>query len=383
MFQHRVRLFTILGFEVKVDISWLILAVLITWTLARGVFPYYDKGLSEATYWWMGAAGAIGLFLSIIFHELAHSLVARRYGLQIKGITLFIFGGVAEMHEEPSNPRTEFLMAAAGPFSSIVLGVIFYLLRWAGAAAAYPRPVVYVLGYLSFLNFILAGFNLLPAFPLDGGRIFRAALWKWKHNLRWATRVASQAGSFFGMALIFLGFLSVLQGNFIGGIWWFLIGMFLRNASRISYKQVLLRKSLKGEKIARFATVNPITVPPSISIEELVNGYIYKYHHKLYPVTEDGRLLGCMTLAQIKEVPRELWSVRTVREAMSACSPRNSVSPDADAVTVLSLMQQTGNSRLLVVAGGELKGIITLKDILGFLSLKLDLEGEGDVSEST
>ena len=190
MFGRKIHLFTILGFDVSIDFTWLFLAVLVTWSLARGLFPVWFGNYSTATYWWMGAAGALGLFLSIVFHEFWHSIVARRFGLPMKGITLFIFGGVAEMEEEPENAKTELLMAIAGPISSVVLGVVFLLVFRLGVAVGLPEPVNGVLVYLGWLNLVLAVFNMLPAFPLDGGRVLRSILWFAKGNIRWATRVA-------------------------------------------------------------------------------------------------------------------------------------------------------------------------------------------------
>ncbi len=376
MFQRSVRIFRLFGFEVKVDPSWLILAVLITWSLARGLFPAYYENLSLTSYWWMGVAGTLGLFLAIVFHELSHSLVARRRGLPMKGITLFIFGGVAEMSDEPENPKTELVMAAAGPISSIVLG-LFFLAIWLGSrAGGWPVPVIGVLGYLAFINFILAGFNLLPAFPLDGGRILRSLLWRWQGSLRRATRTSSRIGAGFGVVLIVLGAVNFISGNFIGGAWWFLIGMFLRSAAQSSYRQVVIRKTLEGEKVERFMNREPVSVPAGASVEELVNDYVYRHHFKMYPVVEGERLAGCVTTRRIKEVPREEWSQRRVGELINGCSEENSISPETDAVEALAVMNRTENGRLLVVEDGRLVGLITLKDLLGFLSVKLDLEGE-------
>ncbi len=376
MFQRSARIFRLFGFEVKVDPSWLILAVLITWSLARGLFPSYYRDLAPAAYWWMGAAGTLGLFLAIVLHELSHSLVARRRGLPIKGITLFIFGGVAQMEDEPENPKTELLMAAAGPISSIILGLFFLVLRGAAKVGGWPVPILGVVSYLAFINFILAGFNLLPAFPLDGGRILRSLLWQRQGSLRRATRISSQIGGWFGMLLIVIGAFNFIGGNFIGGVWWFLIGLFLRSAAQSSYRQVVIRKTLEGEKVARFMNDRPVTVPSGATVEELVNDYIYRHHFKMYPVVDNGRLAGCVTTRQVKEVPREEWPEKKVGELAAACSPQNSVRPETDAVTALGVMTRTGNGRLLVVEGGRLAGIITLKDLLGFLSVKLDLEGE-------
>ena len=179
MFGKRLRLFKLLGFEVRIDWSWIIIAVLIAWSLSTGLFPFHYKNLSTQTYWLMGIAGAAGLFLSIIAHEFCHSLVARKYGLPMKGITLFIFGGVAEMGDEVPSPKAEFMMAAVGPLSSIVIAAIFYGIYTLGKVN-FSEPINGIVGYLAFINAILAGFNLVPAFPLDGGRMLRSVLWGWK-----------------------------------------------------------------------------------------------------------------------------------------------------------------------------------------------------------
>ncbi|MGF1592248.1 MAG: site-2 protease family protein [Kiloniellaceae bacterium] len=230
-----ITVFELLGFKIRVDISWLLLAVLITWSLALGVFPFWYEGLAPATYWWMGLAGMFGLVFSLIFHELSHSVVARHYGLPIKGITLFIFGGVAEMAEEPKSAKVEFWMAIAGPLASFLLAAVFFLAAALGEALALPVPINGVLDYLAFINLLLGAFNLIPAFPMDGGRVLRAALWHWRGDLRQATRIASNAGKTFGFLLMALGVLNVVSGNFIGGMWWFLIGMFVRGAAASSY----------------------------------------------------------------------------------------------------------------------------------------------------
>jgi Zn-dependent protease/CBS domain-containing protein len=375
MFGQRIKLFKLLGFEVRIDWSWIIIAILIVWSLSKGLFPYYYKGLSTQTYWWMGIIGAAGLFVSIIVHEFSHSLVARKYGLPMKGITLFIFGGVAEMGDEPPSARAEFMMAIAGPLSSILIALIFYGIHAAGKQAGLAEPINGVVGYLGWINAILAGFNLLPAFPLDGGRVLRSILWGVKKNLRWATYVSSRIGSGFGILLIVLGVVQLFRGNFIGGMWWFLIGMFLQGAAKASYQQLLTRRALEGEPISRFMKTDPVTVPPSISLERLVEDYIYRYHFKMFPVIENSdRLLGCVTTKQIKEIPRDEWRQKTVGEIAARCSPENTIEPLADAMKALSVMKQTGTSRLMVVEGGRLVGIIALKDLLELLSLKVELE---------
>jgi Zn-dependent protease len=375
MFGKRIKLFKLLGFEVRIDWSWIIIALLITWSLSKGLFPAYYKNLSTQTYWWMGIIGALGLFLSIIAHEFSHSLVARKYGIPMKGITLFIFGGVAEMDEEPPSPKVEFMMAIAGPLSSILIALIFYGIHAVGKQGGLSGPVNGVIGYLAMINALLAGFNLLPAFPLDGGRVLRSILWGVKKNLRWATYISSRIGSGFGIFFIVLGVIQVFRGNFVGGMWWFLIGMFLQGAAKASYQQLITRKALEGEPIRRFMKTDPVTVSPSVSLEHLVEDYVYKYHFKMFPVVEDSdRLLGCVTTKQVKEIPREDWNRKTVGEVASQCSPENTIEPQADAMKAISIMNRTGNSRLMVVEKGRLVGIIALKDVLELLSLKVELE---------
>lgn len=376
MFGKRIKLFKLFGFEVGIDLSWVIIAVLIAWSLSSGLFPMYFKGLTSQTYWAMGIAGAIGLFLSIIVHEFAHSLVARRYGMEMKGITLFIFGGVAEMTEEPASSKAEFMMAIVGPLSSFAIGIIFYGLFRAGATAGWPEAINGVLAYLGWINGLLGAFNLIPAFPLDGGRVLRSILWGIKGNLRWATRITSWIGSTFGILLILYGAYNVLRGNFIGGMWWFLIGLFLRGAAQMSYKQLITRKALEGESVERFMSKNPVTVAPTTPVDQLVEDYVYRYHYKFYPVVENGdNLVGCVTTKEVREIPKEEWSNRTVRELVSKCSTENTVAPDTDAMQALSTMNRTKASRLMVVEAGRLVGVIALKDMLEFLSNKVDLEG--------
>jgi Zn-dependent protease/CBS domain-containing protein len=376
VFEKAPTIFTLFGFKVKLDFSWLILAFLITWTLAAGYFPSSYEGLDTSTYWIMGIIGAIGIFVSIIFHEMSHSLAARIFDLPITGITLFVFGGVAEMDDEPQNPRSEFFMAVAGPVASVLLGVFFMLIEMWLSSTSISEPVTGVVGYLSFINFILAGFNLIPAFPLDGGRILRATIWHFNDNLKKSTKIAAYFGSAFGIILIILGILNVIGTNLIGGLWWILIGWFIRNASRMAYRQLLFRRALEGESIERFMSKDVVSVSPDISIREFVENVVYKHHFKMYPVTEGEQLLGYIETKTIREIPSENWHQQSVKDHMKTIGNDNSVSTNTDPMEVLTLMNRNDSSRILVVDNNQLKGIIVLKDMLKFLSLKIDLEGE-------
>ena len=376
LFQTRLTLFRLAGIEIRLDPSWLLLAILITWTLAVGFFPQSYPDLEPGTYWLMGVIAALGLFASIILHELGHALVAQRDGLEIDGITLFVFGGVAEMKAEPASPAKEFRMAIAGPIVSLALAFVCWLVAVAGSTVGAAEPFVGVFAYLALINTILAVFNMVPAFPLDGGRVLRAALWHWQGSLRRATRVTTTLGSGFGILLIVMGLLNVLAGNLIGGIWWFILGLFVRGAAQMSYQQVLVRRGLEGVPVRRLMNNAPISVGPDLSIAELVEDYVYRHHFKFYPVVEQDRLIGCISLEDIKAVPRDAWASTTVGAIMRDCAGDNTVSPETAAIDLLPRMRPQDSGRFLVTRDGRLEGIITRKDLFAFIAVKLDLEGE-------
>ena len=375
MFGRSITLFHLFGFRVRADASWLIVAALVTWSLATGGFPALAPDLDPVRYWIMGIAGTIILFLSIIAHEFSHALVARQFGIPMKGITLFLFGGVAEMDDEPPSAKAELLMAIAGPAASVVISIGFFIVAMVGELMKLPREVLAVLWYLGIVNAMLVVFNMIPAFPLDGGRVARSLLWMWKGELRWATRVASQLGSFFGILLIVLGITSVFMNNLIGGIWWFLIGMFLRNAASMSYKNVIVRETLQGEPVTRVMRSDPITVSRVIPVSELVENFIYRHHHKMFPVVDEQRLIGCVTTNDVKELDRAEWERQTVGSIAKSCDETNTIPPDTDALEALTRMSKSGVSRLMVVEEGRLLGILTLKDLMNLLQRKLELEG--------
>jgi len=376
MFGKGIRLFRLFGFSVEIDASWLIIAVLVTWSLAEGYFPATYPDMSPATYWWMGVVGALGLFVSIVVHEFSHSLVARQYGLEMRGIRLFIFGGVAQMDEEPESPIAEFMMAIAGPIASVLISAGAFGLHALGAQLNWGTPATAVLLYLALINAILVAFNMIPAFPLDGGRVLRSVLWKLKGSLQWATRMASYAGTAFAFFLIAMGILSIFRQHYIAGMWWILLGLFLRAAAESSYQQVLVRRVLGNVPVERVMRSEVQTVPASISVEELVQDHVYRHHFKMFPVTEEGNLVGCITTRKIKELPREEWPQRTVGELADPCSEENSVPPQMDALKAFKKMTGDGRSRLLVVEDGRLRGVISLKDVSRLISLKLELEEE-------
>lgn len=293
----------------------------------------------------MGLAGAIGLFVSILAHELGHAVVARQFDVPMRGITLFIFGGVAEMPKEPPSAKAEFLVAIAGPIVSVVIAVTCYTAGIYGEAGL-AAPIASVLWYLGMINGVVVAFNMIPAFPLDGGRVLRSILWQVKGSLRWATRITSSIGSGFGLLLILLGIVSFIGRNVVGGMWQFLIGMFLRGAAQMSYQQVLIRHALEGEPVQRFMHGDVITVRPSTTVHQLVEDYIYRHHHKMFPVTDNGRLVGGVTTRDVQQVPRGEWDQRIVGEIVKPCADENTIPRIADAMQALSNMSRNGASRL-------------------------------------
>jgi Zn-dependent protease/CBS domain-containing protein len=375
MFGKSYTLFTLMGFRVRANVSWLFLALLVMWSLAAGFFPAVYPGLEPAVYWAMGLAGMIGLFFSLLFHEFSHSLVARRRGMEISGITLFLFGGVAEMTAEPPDPKSEFWIAIVGPASSVLLAGVFYAIAVVMQAQGLPSHIFGVASYLGFINIILAAFNMVPGYPLDGGRVLRAALWGWKGDIRWATRWASGVGQAFGLVLVGLGILAVLTGNFVGGMWWFLIGLFVRAAASAAYQQLLVQQALQGEKVRRFMAKEPMTVSPDTSVHDFIENYLYKHDYDVFPITRDGRLVGCASLRQAKTVPRERWNDVRVGDICETCGDANTVDATADASDALAKMQQSNNGRLMVTERSRLVGVLTLKDLLRYLQMRRELEG--------
>lgn len=373
MFGKRLNLCTFAGIRIGVDISWIFIAILLSWTLAAGYFPYLYPGLSPQVYWTMGVLGMLGLFVCILLHELGHALVAKHYKLPISQITLFIFGGVAEIKKEPTSPKVEFLMAIAGPLVSILLVVLLATLTYLGIHAHWPIVIVGVAKYLAMINAVIVIFNLIPAFPLDGGRIFRALLWWWKKDFSWATRIASRLGSGFGYLLIFLGIFSTLTGNFITGMWFIILGWFLSRAASGSRSQLALGKQLEHETVGRLMTKNPITVPPDISISDFIEDYVYTSHHHLYPVVSKSTLLGTISLTEVKSLPKKAWKSTLVQDLMTPRSALRTVSPHTTALQALHLMQQNETSTLLVVDSNRLVGILTAPSLFKLLSIHLEL----------
>jgi Zn-dependent protease len=382
MFRTRWQPFRLLGIPVSLDASWLIILALLTLSLAsvfptllREYFPRVPPDLAPYEYWVMGLVAALAFFGCILLHELGHAVVARSQGIPIRGITLFLFGGVAEMADEPTSAKGEFLMAIAGPLVSVALAVGLGVLAAVGYRGGWPHPVVIILSYLSFINLLVLAFNLIPAFPLDGGRVLRSILWGVSGNVQRATRWATFLGQGFAWLLIAWGVLQLFAGNWLGGIWIGLIGMFLHGAARTSYQQVQMRQALQGESVRHFMNPETVAVPPSLDLRHWVEDFVYRFQRKAFPVAADGHLEGVIDTQALARVSRAEWDDWTVGDVMESDLSALAIGPDADALEALVRMQRTGSNYLLVTEGGRLVGTISLKDLLRFVDLKLELGG--------
>lgn len=375
MFRTRFRIATLAGIPIYIDLSWFLIAFLLSWTLADGNFPHFYPGLSSATYWVMGITGMLGLFACILLHELGHALVAKHYSLPVNQITLFIFGGVAELKKEPKSPKAEFFIAIAGPIVSAVLAVMFYFISRVGEASHFPPTVLGVTYYLAFINGLIVIFNMVPAFPLDGGRILRSILWGWKKNLAKATKITTSMGAGFGFFLLFLGIFSILSGGFLSGIWLIILGIFLQRAALMSQTQFYVGKELEGEKVEKFMKTSIDSASPSISVQDLIDDHIYLTHHHLYPVVEDTHLVGYVSVQEVKAIDPSRRKMMSVKEIMLPPIKEQLISPKQSALSALEKIQTASFPTLFVVEQGKFMGILTAGDLLKVVSLKLELEG--------
>jgi Zn-dependent protease len=321
----------------------------------------------------MGFLGAVFLFLSVLIHEITHSYIARREGMEVKEITLFMFGGVSQLTKEPEDPRKELKVAIGGPISSFFLALIFWIVS--RMTSQVPDLILFtgLLSYLAFINLSLAIFNLIPGFPLDGGRVLRAIYWKKTGSLKKGTQLAAGAGKWVGLGIILLGLSLILTGNLIGGFWFVIIGLFLRSAAEGGIQQVVMKGALEGVKVKELMSRGVISVGPSLRIDRLVEDFYLTHKHITYPVTEGEKILGLITLKQVKEIPRDQWREKTVREVMSPIQEEMMLDPDGDAADALQRMVRSGEGRLPVVKDGKAIGMITRKDILNLLEIKTDL----------
>ncbi len=376
MFPARIRLFSLLGFRVSIDISWFFLAFYLVLTLSTRYFPAQVPHMDWRAYLAMGIIGAAGLFFSIILHELAHAVVARGFGLPIGGITLFIFGGVAELKQEPATPRSEFWVAIVGPVASIAIAASCFAAS-IGADAAGWDGIGALLVFFTLTNAALALFNLVPAFPLDGGRVLRALIWWRTGNLRRATRIASMFGTAFGALLVLSGLVQLFSGNTLGGTWQILIGLFLAAAASQARNQIATTLSLKGATVADLMELEPLPAPPGITVSELVNDYLYKLNRKFVIVADEGQAMGYVGPEQIRKIPQSQWNETYARAIAANFTHDTVVSPGAPAIEALRKLQSNGTGYLAVLEGSKLAGTVSEANFVNFLSVREELSSLG------
>jgi Zn-dependent protease/predicted transcriptional regulator len=365
------RLGRFFGINVYIDSSWIFIFLLVAWTLAVGYFPRSNPRWEQSTYWALGLATSLLFFLSVLVHEFCHSLVARAFGEKVDRITLFLFGGAAQMSAEPKTPKAEFLMTLAGPFSSFALAALFGVL-WALSRPLSPAAAA-VFYYLSIINVGLGLFNLLPGFPLDGGRLLRSAIWAATGNLKLATKAASTVGQAVAFLLVMAGLLRLFTGSFLDGLWLMFIGWFLRNAAISSYRQLILREVMAEVYASQLMNRDFAPVSPDLTLSELVDRYIIQRHDHAYPVLEGGSLVGIICLHDVRKVPRDHWPTVTVRQVMTPAPDLQVVRTTDDGNTILARMAAKDVHQLPVLEDGRLVGMVSRNDVVRFLQWQTEL----------
>ena len=367
------RLGSIFGFEIRIDFSWFIIFFLILWSFSTRVFPVQIPGQPAELYFVMGTIAALLFFASLLAHELAHSFVARSKGIPVEGITLFIFGGMARMRLEAEDPRDEFQIAVVGPLSSLAIAGLFAMVWWLGRLAGWSPAIAVAAGYLAFLNALLAVFNLMPGFPLDGGRLFRALVWQATGDVTKATRWATAGGRWFGYLLMAFGALQLFAGAVLGGMWLIFIGWFLQNAAGMSLRQFVVRNLLEGVGAREIMTANPDAVPADLPLQELVDTHFLRKRHQAFPVVEGGRPVGLVTLQHVKRLARQEWPAKRVSDVMKRAEGIV-VSPWESVSRVIEIMQEAGERRVLVARDGRLIGLISASDVAAWLQHEEEVE---------
>lgn len=368
------RIGRIAGVEIGVHWSWVFIFLLVTWSFANGVFEAYFDDWSAPQRWTGAIAVSSVFFLSVLIHEMSHAVVANRLGLPVRSITLFIFGGAANLTKEPESAGDEFKIAIVGPASSLALGGAFALLM--GAAYPISRDAAGILGYLALINVSLAIFNMLPGFPLDGGRVFRSIIWARNGDRLRATRIASRTGEWIAYGLMATGVLQVLITGAATGLWLAFIGFFLRNASAASYEQLLIETTLSGIRVDEVMRKDVPVAPPDMTVEELAHEQILRGQARAFPVIAAGELAGLITLTDVRKVPRDEWASTSVYRAMTPAGQLRTVEPGQCLTDVLQIMVQHDVNQLPVLRGRELAGMLDRGDVMRYIEVRREL-GEG------
>jgi Zn-dependent protease/CBS domain-containing protein len=370
---ENVSLGRIAGIHVGLNWSLLVVAALIAWSLEGSILPSAAPGRPAAEYWIAGVISALVFLVSLLAHELAHSIVAQRRGVRVEGITLWLFGGVSRFSSDTTSPGASALITFVGPLTSLVLGALFYLVSAAVGAAGHHGLVQATLSWLGYINLLLGLFNLLPAFPLDGGRLLQALVWLRTGDRLRATTIAARVGMAFAFLMIAYGLVSfVFTGNFVGGIWWVFLGWFLLSAARSEEAGGLIRQALQGISVREVMTADPVQAPDDITVEEALHGYMLASRHSTFPVHDRaGRLSGLLTLAALKRVPAGDRASTLIRDISCGLRDVPTVGPDEAVANLLGQSDGCGQGRTLVVDGDQLVGIVSPSDINRLLQRSL------------
>jgi Zn-dependent protease/predicted transcriptional regulator len=365
MTPHTIPLGRIAGIPIGLDYSWFLIFGLLTWLLATQHFPAEFPGWAPSFYWLVGAATAVLFFVSVLLHELGHSAVALRFGIPVRRITLFIFGGVSQIGTELPGAGAEFRIAIAGPLVSFVLAALFYALQTVTGAI---QPLYALAKYLAYINLALGAFNLIPGYPLDGGRVFRAVVWAITHDLQRATLIAASVGRGFGFLLIGIGVWQMLGGNLIGGLWIAFIGWFLESAAAAQTAQVAVRGALAGHTVAQVMRSQCPTVPTTLTLQDVVDRQILGAGQRCLLVNRGDTTVGFMTLARIKQVPQSDWATTTAEQAMLPLDPSKSVTPETPLSSALERMARNSEKELPIISNGKAIGVLSSDDAVAFLN---------------
>jgi Zn-dependent protease len=368
-----INLLRIHGTQISIDYSWFVVLFLVVYSIAESYFPQPEKFRLTPEYWLIGITAACLLFLSVLAHELAHSLVALRQGIRVLSIRLFFFGGLTQVSSEPQSGRNEFLIAVAGPATHMVIALGAGFVTLLLMAGSFPS-VAAVASFVAFANFLLALLNMIPGFPLDGGRILRAILWDRWNDLTRATKTVSQIGNSFALFLILLGvILLFFTQAILGGLWVVFIGLVMKQSAVGSYQAAVLKEALSGVQIRQIMTENVISVDWLKSLEELVKEYVYRFQFTSFPVFDRDEFMGMVSLSDVRAVPKELWGFKQVRDVMTPADHVVALRPGDDATEALSRMASADVGRMPVLEDGRLVGIVSRRDIMNLFKIKSDL----------
>jgi Zn-dependent protease/predicted transcriptional regulator len=356
----------IAGIRIGVNWSWLVVFVLLVWSLASAVFPSQNEGLSDGAYIGMAVVAALLFFASLLAHELGHAIQARREGMEIDGIVLWLFGGVAQFRGSFPSAGAEFRIAVAGPLVSLAIGVVFVLL----AGLVPLDPVVDgVAAWLGYINLVLLVFNMLPALPLDGGRVLRSALWAARDDFAWATRVSASIGRGFGYVFIAGGLALLIFANAFSGAWLAFLGWFLLGAASAEARHLAAREALGGLRVRDLMVRDPVVVAPDLTLGDFMDSVVWNRRYTTYPVVDDGRVVGLLPFRSVAQVPRSEWDVRRVADCMVPRERVPVLDPDAELIDALVDLSASDVNRGVVLDGGRLAGFLSITDVMRALQL--------------